>query len=106
MKKKHKNRGFSLMETTISLIVVGILLASLSPVISKKIQGTSIIAGAGANSSGRTFTPDPNDPDCTPATDGSNAVDCKIQIPAGIDMINASLLSGGGAEPVPHLQHN
>lgn len=105
MHKNETKRGFSLMETTVSLIVVGILLASLSPVISKKIQGTSVIAGVGANSNGRTFTADPTDPDCHDATDGSNAVDCKIQIPAGVDMINASLLSGGGVEQVPHLRH-
>ena len=92
----EKHKGFSMMEVTISLVIVGVLLASLSPIISKKIQGTSVISGIGANSNGRTFTPDPNDPDCQPAADGSNAVDCKIQIPSGIDMINASILSGGG----------
>ena len=91
-----KRSAFSLVELSVSLVVVGVLLASLSPVISKKIQGTSVVAGPGASSNGRSFTPDPNDPDCSPAADGSNAVDCKIQIPSGVNMVNVSMLSGGG----------
>ena len=95
--ENHKQKAFTLAELTLAIVIISILIVGFAPVITKRLQDNIKV---NANTQGEyklyLFSECEETEGCTLAS-GVNACDCKFSAPQDAKILNAVIVSGGGA---------
>ncbi len=91
--KSFKIPAFTLAELLVTTLIVAIILVLFAPVITRRVSENVKVSQI--KNSTKLFIYDENNPDCKKVS-GKNSIDCSFSVPAGVQSLNAVIVSGGG----------
>ena len=91
--KSFKKPAFTLAELLVTTLIVAIILVLFAPVITRRVSENVKVSQI--KNSTKLFIYDENNPDCKKVS-GKNSIDCSFSVPAGVQSLNAVIVSGGG----------
>ena len=91
--KNFKKPAFTLAELLVTTLIVAIILVLFAPVITRRVSENVKVSQI--KNSTKLFIYDENNPDCKKVS-GKNSIDCSFSVPAGVQSLNAVIVSGGG----------
>ena len=92
---KHQ-KGFTLAELLVAILVTAVILTLLAPVITKRAKESSKSASSTTTTTNsRVFTYNKSDADCSEIS-GTNSLECSFTVPAGVVSLGAVAVAAGG----------